>query len=91
MIKVLRGAQPPTRMKYSTFQCCGTRIDTGHFYVAFLKQPDEPFRGHFGNLLKLGETYAPGYSEDENLNRLLEGGESLEAVYGESPSLPLAM
>lgn len=72
-------------MRYSTLWCCGSRLDVGHFYAAFLTEPATPFVGHPGNLLHLGEYYSSESSEALNLKAVVVGQRRLEEAYGEFP------
>jgi hypothetical protein len=82
-IENLRGGETSqTTMNYSTFWCCGSRLDIGHFYAAFLSESGAPFYGHPGNLLHLGEFYEPESSEGARLKSVVSGERALEEVYG---------
>jgi hypothetical protein len=72
-------------MSYSTLSCCGSRLDVGHFYAAFLTEPAVPFVGHPGNLLHLGEYYRPRSSEALHLKSVVAGQRKLEEAYGKFP------
>lgn len=72
-------------MRYDTQRCCGTRLDVGHFYAAFLPSPTAEFHGHAGNLLHLGEYYQAESSEADRLKSVVSGRRTLEAAYGEFP------
>jgi hypothetical protein len=75
----------PAAMSYNTLRCCGTRLDVGHFYAAFLSEPGDPFFGHPGNLLHLGEFYEPESSRSSRLKSVVSGELTLEDAYGRFP------
>jgi hypothetical protein len=85
VMDVLLGAKPPTRMRYSTFWCCGSSLHLGHYYAAILPSAGiDDFFGTAGNLLPLGEFFEP--QKIERLRRVIDGHATLEACFGEWPS-----
>ncbi len=85
VIDALLGSDPPAQMRYSTFWCCGSSLDIGHYYAAFLAaEVSDSFFAHAGNLLPLGE-----FLPDEQLSRLrrvVSRAGRLDACFGEWPS-----
>ncbi len=51
------------RVRFTTFQCCGTRLDVGHVYFAFVSNDGPEFDGNIGSLL----------AERSNLDDVLAG------------------
>jgi len=84
IVKQLRGRSEYASMEYDTFWCCGTRLDIGHFYVAFLTDTDGPFVGNPGNLIEVSESAAEDVSG--KLYDVVSGKRTLESEYGEFPS-----
>lgn len=85
VMDVLLGAEPPTRMRYSTFWCCGSSLHLGHYYAAILPSVGvDEFFGTAGNLLPLGEFFEG--QQVERLRRVIHGHATLEACFGEWPS-----
>ena len=84
IVKQLRGRGEYSSMEYDTFRCCGTRLDVGHFYVAFLNDTDSPFVGNPGNLIEVSESAAEDVSGE--LYDVVSGKRTVESVYGEFPS-----
>jgi hypothetical protein len=77
----LRSSTKANAMVYYTSWCCGTRVDIGKFYVAFLKKDAREFQAHSGSILELGETYSA--QDRENLLTILNGKRKLEDIFSE--------
>jgi hypothetical protein len=85
VVDILLGAEPPTRMRYSTLWCCGSSLHLGHYYAAILPSAGVgDFFGTAGNLLPLGEFFEA--QQVERLRRVIDGHATLEACFGELPS-----
>ena len=79
----LRGTTNAKRIIYSTLWCCGTRLDVGKYYAAFISDNSEQFDAHSGNLLELGGYYAPGSNAGTKLRAVVAGQETLEKAFSE--------
>ncbi len=44
---------------FSTSWCCGSRLDVGRYYVAFISDEGPEFLAHNGNIIDIGERYYP--------------------------------
>ena len=52
VVETLRGNGAQfQRVRFSTFACCGTRLDVGHTYVAFVPGKGPEFEGNISTLL----------------------------------------
>jgi hypothetical protein len=83
IVDVIRGKPHVESMRYSTEFCCGSKMDLVHYYVAFTSGGAGESSGNTGNLLKLGEIYAPGYDTSEKLRAVESGERTLEQEFGE--------
>lgn len=72
--------------QYSTFWCCGSRLDVGHKYVLFDSVGVDPVYIHEGNLLPLGDELSSDQADIERLRRVLSFEASLESEFGQYPS-----
>ncbi len=85
VVDTLLGSNAPTRMRYSTFWCCGSKLDVGHYYAAFLPgEVSDSFFAHAGNLLPLGEFLLE--AQLDRLQRVVARTGRLDACFGEWPS-----
>jgi hypothetical protein len=85
VVDTLLGSNAPTRMRYSTFWCCGSNLDVGHYYAAFLPgEVSDSFFAHAGNLLPLGEFLLE--AQLDRLQRVVARTGRLDACFGEWPS-----
>jgi hypothetical protein len=85
VVEVLRGGPLHRRMHFSTAQCCGSRLDVGKYYAAFLPADEAEFFGHMGNLIEIG----PGLGVKgrvDDLKSVLAGKRTLAQEFGEYPS-----
>lgn len=88
VVETLLGSNAPTRMRYSTFWCCGSSLDVGHYYAAFLPgEVSDSFFAHAGNLLPLGEFLLE--AQLDRLQRVVARTGRLDACFGEWPSKPI--
>jgi len=79
------GSARPQQITYSTHWCCGSSLDLGHYYAAFLgADPGLEFQAHDGNLMPLGLSYDPQLRE--RLDKVVRDSVSLEACFGDWPS-----
>ncbi len=81
-IKVLdqvRGTTKARQVRYSTYMCCGSRLEVGKYYIAFLASDASRFDGNAGNLLPLWGGF--DQKEAASLNAVLHGTKDLEDVF----------
>jgi hypothetical protein len=85
LVDSVLGDARPKSLGFSTHWCCGSSLDLGHYYAAFLQgDPGSDFFAHAGNLLPLGLFY--GTEERKRLEKVVRLGSPLEACFGEWPS-----
>ena len=75
----IRGATKAKEIRFSTFYCCGSRLEVGKYYVAFLTSDAPRFDGNAGNLLPLWQEF--GQSEANDLEAVLRGKKQLEESF----------
>jgi len=83
VVDTIRGNTTAKTIRYSTHQCCGTRLDVGKYYAAFAPEPDSEFLGNNGNLLEVGETYYPKSGSRTKIESVISGRRSLEEAFSE--------
>jgi hypothetical protein len=86
IVDVIRGKPRFETLHYSTSFCCGSKMDLGHYYVAFTSGSGGEFSGNTGNLLNLGEVYASGYDTSKKLRAIESGERTLEQEFGQFPN-----
>lgn len=91
IVDTFRGKPRVERIHYSTSICCGSRLDVGQFYVAFISTNEPEFLGNIGNLLNLGElsinqTYNSRAPIRQRLVAIASGQRTLEQEFGEIPN-----
>ena len=91
IVDTLRGDPRAKRIRYSTSICCGSRLDVGQFYVAFLSTNASEFLGNTGNILNLGEltinqTYDARAPIRQRLVAVASGRRTLEQEFGKFPN-----
>lgn len=84
--KLLGDAPDILQARYSTFWCCGSKLDVGHHYVLFDSVGADPVYIHEGNLLPLGDRLSSDLADIERLQRVLSFKASLESEFGQNPS-----
>ncbi len=89
----IRGKSKIKRIRYSTFWCCGLRIEAGGYYVLFTDKASGSIQAHAGNLLAVGDEYDPAGMVRTGLLDVLAGRRAIDAgitEYSESrlPKLP---
>lgn len=78
-IKVLahvRGRTNAQEIRYSTSWCCGSRLEVGKYYIAFLSLDARRFDANASNVLPLWQGF--GRDEAERLESVLRGRSRLE-------------
>ncbi|MDE2407029.1 MAG: hypothetical protein KGL91_04095 [Xanthomonadaceae bacterium] len=76
----IRGSATKVRhVRYSISECCGSRLEVGKYYVAFLPSDISIFDGNGSNLLPLWQGF--GQSEANNLEAVLRGKKRLEDTF----------
>ena len=83
VIDVLRGTTKATNIRFSTHQCCGTRLDVGKYYAAFTSEIGPELLGNSGNLIEVGAMYYPKSGAGAKIVAVLSGKKSLESVFSE--------
>ena len=81
-IKVLanvRGKTNAREVRYSTFYCCGSRLEVGKYYVGFLPSDTASFYGNAGNILPLWNGI--NRATADKLEAVLRGGKRLEDAF----------
>jgi len=74
----LRGnGKLPTEVRFSTSKCCGTRLDVGGYFVAFLPNVGKTFTADNNNVIEIGKEY-PISESLELIQNILEGSKTLE-------------
>lgn len=87
IVKSLRGAATVKSFDYSTFWCCGSRLEVGKYYAAILEDvPVTSFFGHAGNLIALGDDWDDWESRAKLLDRVVAGKLSFQKAVGEFAS-----
>ena len=72
----VRGTTKAREIRFSTFYCCGSRLEVGKYYVAFLSSDTTSFDGNASNLLPLWQGF--GQREADDLEAVLRGKKNLE-------------
>lgn len=81
VITRLRGTARQIReVHFSTSDCCGTRLDVGDYFVAFLPSMNGKFTTNSGNVLSVGREYPLAQTHDK-LSAILAGKTRLEDVF----------
>ena len=83
VVDIIRGSAKAKAIRYSTYQCCGTRLDVGKYYAAFVSEVGPQLYGHSGNLLEVGEMYYPKQGSRAKIQAVLSGKRSLEKEFSE--------
>jgi hypothetical protein len=83
VVDTIRGTTKAKIIRYSTYQCCGTRLDVGKYYAAFASEVDTQLHGNGGNLLEVGEMYYPKQGSRAKIQAVLSGKRSLEKEFSE--------
>ena len=75
----IRGQSRIKRIGYSTFRCCGLRIEAGAYYVLFADKASDSIQAHAGNLLAIGDDYDPAGMLRTDLLDVLAGRRAINA------------
>jgi len=75
----IRGKSKIKRILYSTFWCCGLRIEAGGYYVLFVDKASDSIQAHAGNLLAVGDEYDPAGMLRTGLLDVLAGRRAIDA------------
>jgi hypothetical protein len=75
----IRGRTRAQQIRYSTFYCCGSRLEIGKYYIAFLSSDAPKFDANASNVLPLWQDF--GRREADNLEAVLRGKKQLEDVF----------
>jgi len=76
----LRGVgKPPKEIRFSTNKCCGTRLDVGGYFAAFLPNIGESFIAN-NHVIEIGKEYTVKQSV-ELIRTILEGHKTLEDAF----------
>lgn len=81
-IKILahvRGRASAKAIRYSTSWCCGSRLEVGKYYVAFLSLDAPRFYANASNVLPLWQEF--GQEEANRLESVLRGKSRLEEAF----------
>lgn len=78
LIESIRGKSQFKTIRFSTFWCCGTRLDLGRTYAAFVSGSDNEFYGSSENLLDLGFSNAPMKEFRAKILAVLSGSAELD-------------
>jgi hypothetical protein len=81
-IKVLarvRGRTDAQEIRYSTSWCCGSRLEVGKYYIAFLSIDEPRFDANASNVLPLWQEF--GREEAVKLESVLRGKSRLEEAF----------
>lgn len=89
----IRGKSKIKRIRYSTYWCCGLRIEAGGYYVLFVDKASGSIQAHAGNLLAVGDEYDPAGMLRTGLLDVLAGRRAIDSgitEYSESrlPKIP---
>ena len=71
IVETIRGKPTFKTIIYNTFNCCGSRLDVGHYYVAFSSESGVQFLGNSGNLVSLGDWYDKKFSPRKDIEKVL--------------------
>lgn len=93
VVDSIRGKSKIKRIRYSTYWCCGLRIDAGGYYVLFADKASDSIQVHAGNLLAVGDDYDPAGMVRTGLLDVLAGRRAIDVgitEYSESrlPKIP---
>lgn len=75
----IRGKSKIKRIRYSTYWCCGLRIEAGVYYVLFADKASDTIEAHAGNLLAAGDEYDPAGMLRTDLLDVLAGRRAIDA------------
>lgn len=79
VLNVLRGNAPISpSIRYYTGPCGGTRLDTGHYYAAFVEQAKPGWWANSGTVIHLGGVSPQGGWTIAELRKILDGRIALE-------------
>lgn len=79
VLKVLRGSAPISPgIRYYTGPCGGTRLDTGHYYAAFVKEAKPGWWVNSGTVIHLGGVSPQDEGTMAELRKIMEGRIALE-------------
>jgi hypothetical protein len=81
-VKILaqvRGSTKTQQIRFSTFYCCGSRLEVGKNYIAFLSSDTLRFDGNASNLVPLWEDF--DREDADALEAVLHGKKQLEDVF----------
>ncbi len=82
----IRGKKHTYRNIYfSTSSCCGSRLDVGRYYVAFISETGPSFFANNGNIIDIGERYYPNSVGDidvrAKISKILSKEEKFENIF----------
>ena len=75
----VRGSTKAQQIRFSTFYCCGSRLEVGKHYIAFLSSDTPRFDGNASNVLPLWEDF--DREQADALEAVLRGKTKLEDVF----------
>jgi len=82
VLDTLRGRTTASRIRYSTFWCCGTRLEVGRSYAAFVSEEGPELAINSGNVLLADSTSAPySASMRARLVDVLKNGKEFDRVF----------
>jgi len=74
-----RGSPAAEQVRYSVSPCCGSRLEVGKYYIAFLPKDSHLFDGNSSNLRGLFEPFSQHHAE--LLERLLNGTDEHDSSF----------
>lgn len=81
VLHTLRGATTATRIRYSNFWCCGTRLEVGRSYFAFVSEEGAELAINSGNVLQEDES---GHEDNpwvrKRIEEVLNGSRTLDSA-----------
>jgi hypothetical protein len=81
IIAEIRGSSDHvSELSFSTQRCCGTRLDVGGYFVAFLPQTGISFEANNGNVVEIGPAFDLPYTQAK-INAVLAGKRRFEDVF----------
>ena len=75
----VRGRTTSRDIDFSTYWCCGIRMEVGKEYIGFLPSDARHFRANAGNVLPLSESY--GKVQAEMLEAVLRGTREIDEAF----------
>lgn len=81
IVDQLRGRKSAIReIRFSTGSCCGSRLDVGSYFVAFISNDGSRFTANIGNVVEVGKEY-PTVQTRTTILDFLDGRKTFEESF----------